>query len=89
MSSSEPDVVNSSEANSEHGWHNTTPGAWVVVFVIIAAFGLGGAALVIWNFVLFWIAVGIAVVGVGLGAAIGIMDQVEEYPMGAAVRTDQ
>lgn len=65
-----------------HQGHNTTPAAWLTVGAIIVAFTVGGIALIIWNFLMFWIAVAVAVVAAGIAGAIGIMDQVTEYHTG-------
>jgi hypothetical protein len=49
--------------------------SWVAVSLIMAAFAIGGSALAagpIWW--LFWAALGLAVVGVLMAAAIGIFD---------------
>jgi hypothetical protein len=62
-----------------HQGHNTTPAAWIAVFTIIAAFILGGVALIEWVMWLFWVAVGVAALGSIGGAAARIMDQVTEY----------
>lgn len=77
------DAVHPSAQHGGQG-HNTTPMAWVVVGELIVAFILGGIALIYWNWTLFWISVGLIVLGVIVGWAIGIMEMVTEY--GAGVR---
>ncbi|MFP5281834.1 MAG: HGxxPAAW family protein [Actinomycetes bacterium] len=48
----------------KHVHHGKTPAAWVGSMVALVAFLIGGIALVIGpNWVLFWIAVGLVVVG--------------------------
>jgi hypothetical protein len=54
-------------------------GSWTACFVIIAGFALGGAALIIWNWPMFWVSVGILVIGCIIGRAVGIMNDVTEY----------
>ncbi len=63
----------------QDGGHGATVGAWVVTAVIVAAFVLGGIALITHTWWLFWLAVGIFVVGVIAARAINIMDEVSEY----------
>lgn len=65
-----------------HQGHNTTFGGWVAVVLIIGAFIVGGIALIEWVMWLFWVAVGITVVGIILGWAVGLMEQVTEYQHG-------
>jgi nitrate/nitrite transporter NarK len=56
---------------AQHG----RPASWVAVTVIIVGFILGGIALTIGpSWVLFWVAVAIAVVGSIFAASIRIMD---------------
>jgi hypothetical protein len=62
-----------------HQGHNTTPGAWVTVVIVLVGFIVGGIGLIEWNWIMFWIGVAVAVAGVALGAAVGIMAQVTEY----------
>jgi hypothetical protein len=58
-------------------------GSWLASLVIVAGFIVGGVALVVWNWPLFWAGVGIAVVGVVIARAVNIMDDVTEYGGGA------
>ncbi len=50
------------------------PVSWVAVSLIMAAFLIGGLALVFGVWWLFWVSIGIAVVGGLLAAGTGIMD---------------
>jgi hypothetical protein len=52
--------------------HGHALAAWAAVIIIIVAFILGGVAIVISNWSLFWIAVGLVVVG-GIVAKVGGM----------------
>jgi hypothetical protein len=67
-------------ADSAGGGHGgVTVAAWVVVAVIIAGTIMGGIALIEWIWPLFWVGVGLIVVG-GLGMyATRMMDMVTEY----------
>lgn len=75
------DAMHPSAAHGSHG-HNTTPAAWVLVAVLIAAFIMGGIALIYWNWPLFWAAIAVVAIGVVVGWAIGIMEMVTEYGEG-------
>lgn len=77
------DAVHPSASHGSHG-HNTTPAAWVLVVVFIAAFILGGIGLIYWNWAMFWAAVGIVVIASIASWAIGLMEMVTEY--GGGVR---
>jgi ABC-type enterochelin transport system permease subunit len=59
---------------SHSGLHGSTPAAWTAVVIILVAFLLGAIAMVMGpNWVLFWIAVGIAVVGALAGKVMQLM----------------
>jgi hypothetical protein len=47
--------------------------------IIVVGFVLGGVALVIWNWPMFWISVGVIVVGAIVARAANIMEDVTEY----------
>lgn len=68
-------------AGNTGGPHAST-GSWIACFIIIAGFALGGAALIVWNWPLFWVGVGIVVVGCVIAGAVNIMDDVQEYGSG-------
>ena len=64
-----------SEPDWEHEEYHGRPVSWVAVTIIIIGFIIGGIALPIGpNWVLFWIGAAIAVVGVIVAGAAGIMD---------------
>ncbi len=63
----------------QDGGHGATVGAWVITAVIVLAFVLGGVALILHTWWLFWTGVGVFVVGVIAARAINIMDEVSEY----------
>lgn len=53
--------------------------SWIFVIVVIAAFLAGGIALVVDLWWLFWVGVGIVVLSVPAGAAIGIMKDTVQW----------
>ena len=64
--------------------HGASIGSWIACLVIIAGFAVGGVALIIWNWPMFWIGVGVIVIGCIMGRAVGIMEDVTEYGGGGA-----
>jgi hypothetical protein len=66
-------------AGDSGGGHGATTGVWIVTAVIMIGTILGGVALIIWNWPLFWVGIGLLVAG-GIGGYLtGIMDMVTEY----------
>jgi len=56
------------------GAHGSTPAAWTAVTIVLVAFTVGAIAMVIGpNWVLFWISVGIAVVGGLVGKVMQLL----------------
>ncbi|MGZ4427555.1 MAG: HGxxPAAW family protein [Nocardioidaceae bacterium] len=53
--------------------HGNTPAAWTAVMIILVGFTLGGIALVIPNWTLFWIGVAIVPVGIIVGKVMQMM----------------
>lgn len=53
--------------------------SWLVCLVMLVGFVVGGVALVVWNWPMFWAGVGIFVLGVIVARAVRIMDDVTEY----------
>jgi hypothetical protein len=66
-------------AGDSGGGHGATTGVWIVTAVIMIGTILGGIALVIWNWPLFWVGVGLMVAGCIGGYFANIMDMVTEY----------
>jgi len=66
-------------AGNAGGGHGVSVGSWIACLVIIAGFTLGGAALIIWNWPMFWAGVGVVVIGCVIGRAVNIMEDVLEY----------
>jgi len=66
-------------AGNAGGGHGASIGSWIACLVIIAGFVVGGIAMVVWNWPMFWVGVGVLVVGCIFARAVGIMDDVTEY----------
>ena len=66
-------------AGESGGGHGATSGVWIVTAVIMIGTVLGGVALIIWNWPLFWVGVGLIVAGGIGGYFTHIMDMVTEY----------
>jgi hypothetical protein len=65
--------------SSESGGHDVAPAIWAAVIVIIAGTIIGGIALIEWMWPLFWIGIGMFVVGSIAAYVLGIMDTVSEF----------
>ena len=70
--------------NSNLGGHGAKLGSWIACLVMMIGFTLGGIAIVFWNWPVFWVGVGIFVVGMIIAKVVGIMDDVTEYGGGGA-----
>jgi hypothetical protein len=66
-------------AGNENAGHGASAAAWFACAVIMVGTILGGIALIIWNWPLFWTGVGLFVAGCIGGYFSGIMDSVSEY----------
>jgi len=55
-----------------HDDHGSTPAAWTVVVLTTIAFILGTLGVMLANWVMFWVAVGILVVGAVLGKVLAM-----------------
>ena len=65
-----------SDAHSagEHEDHGNTPAAWTAVIIIMLAFVVGAVAVVVGNWVLFWVGgVGLAILGAVVGKVMSMM----------------
>jgi fatty acid desaturase len=71
-------------AGNAGGGHGASMGSWLACLVIIIGFGVGGAAMIVWNWPLFWVGVGLVVLGCVIARAVHIMDDVTEYGGGGA-----
>ena len=61
------------------GGHGASLKSWLACLVIVIGFALGGVALVVWNWPMFWAGVAVVVVGVIVARAVHIMEDVSEY----------
>ena len=66
-------------STSNVGGHGASVKSWIACLVIVIGFALGGVAMILWNWPLFWVSVGIVVVGSVFARAVHIMDDVSEY----------
>ena len=66
-------------AGNANGGHGASGATWVATGVIIAGTILGGIALIEWNWVMFWIGVGLFIAGCIGGYFAGIMESVTEF----------
>lgn len=62
------------DSSGDHPHRHGRPASWVLISVIIAAFVMGGAALIAQLWWLFWIAAGIVLLSIPTGRIIRIMD---------------
>lgn len=64
-------MAQTQHAHTEHhDDHGSTPAAWTTVIIIMIAFVVGTLAVVMGNWVMFWVAAGLVVLGAIIG---GIM----------------
>jgi hypothetical protein len=64
--------------------HNTTWRAWAACGVIMGGTIVGGVALIVWMWPLFWVGVAMFIGGSIAAALAGVMEQVSEFgPPGA------
>ena len=56
-----------------HDDHGSTPAAWSAVVIITLAFALGTLAIIWGNWTLFWVSVGLVVVGGIVGKVMSMM----------------
>ena len=72
------------QGSSNVGGHGATLKSWLVCLVMLAGVVLGGVAIILWNWPMFWTGVGIFVLGMILGKAVNIMEDVTEYGGGGS-----
>ena len=51
----------------DHDSHGSTPAAWTAVVIVTVAFTLGALAIILGNWLLFWVSVGLVVLGAIVG----------------------
>lgn len=56
-----------------HEDHGNTPAAWTLVVIIAIAFCVGTLAIVLGNWPMFWVGVGLLVVGAVVGKVLAMM----------------
>ena len=61
------------QGSAHHDDHGSTPAAWTAVVIIVLAFTLGTLALIIGSWPLFWVSVGLVVVGGIAGKVLAMM----------------
>jgi fatty acid desaturase len=66
-------------STSNVGGHGASVKSWIACLVIVVGFVLGGVAMIIWNWPMFWIGVAVVVVGCVFARAVHIMEDVSEY----------
>ena len=69
----------SANSGAADGGHGASLKSWIAATIIMVGFVVGGVAIIYWNWPVFWIGVGVVVVGCVFAAAVGIMDEVTEY----------
>jgi hypothetical protein len=62
-----------SPATAHHESHGNTPAAWTAVAIITLAFVLGTVAIIVNNWPMFWISVGLVAVGAIVGKVMAMM----------------
>lgn len=55
------------------------PRSWLLVALILAAFVVGGIALIAQTWWLFWVCAGVVVLGVAAGKLVGIMNDTVQW----------
>ena len=67
-------VVTRAGEEAPHDLHGNSPAAWTAVTIVLIAFTVGAIAMVLGpNWVLFWISVAIAVLGVVAGKVMQLL----------------
>jgi hypothetical protein len=55
-----------------HDDHGSTPAAWTLVVIVTIAFAVGTLAVVLANWTMFWVGVGILILGVVVGKVMAM-----------------
>lgn len=64
------DPGQSQEIATEDNSHGSTPAAWTAVIIITIAFTIGTAAIIVGNWVLFWVSVALVAIGAIAGRVL-------------------
>jgi fatty acid desaturase len=59
--------------------HGAGAKSWAIAALIAAGFIVGGVALILWSWPMFWVGVAIVAVGIVLAWVTNMMEDVEEY----------
>ncbi|HEV8024355.1 MAG TPA: HGxxPAAW family protein [Candidatus Nanopelagicales bacterium] len=70
-----------STETSEHDDHGSTPAAWAAVVIVTIAFAVGTLAVVLGNWPMFWVGVGLVVVGGVVGKVMQAMGLGQKAPV--------
>ena len=57
----------------QHEDHGSTPAAWTAVIIIALAFVVGTLSVILGNWAMFWVGVGMVVVGAVAGKVLSMM----------------
>lgn len=58
--------------SAEHADHGSTPAAWTLVVIVTIAFIVGTLAVMLANWVMFWVSVGILILGAVVGKVMAM-----------------
>ena len=73
MTAANPTDSGHREHAEPHDDHGSTPAAWTAVVIITIAFTVGTVAIILANWPLFWVGVGLVVVGAIVGRIMQAM----------------
>ena len=59
--------------STHHDNHGSTPAAWTAVTIIMVAFVVGGIGVLVAQPVVFWVGVGLVIVGIVVGKVMQMM----------------
>ncbi len=59
-------------ANEHHDDHGSTPAAWTVVIFTVIAFILGTLGVMLANWIMFWVGVGVLILGAVIGKVMAM-----------------
>jgi fatty acid desaturase len=82
-----PEELNVS-STSNVGGHGASVKSWIACAIIVAGFIVGGVAMILWNWPMFWVGVALVVVGCVFARAVHIMEDVSEYGGQSEAGTD-
>lgn len=74
-----PREADTPETQHPHGQAHGRLRSWLLVGLILAAFVVGGIALIAQTWWLFWVCVGVVVLSVPAGKLVGLMDDTVQW----------